>query len=89
MPLVVDVSAKVCPRCGWYGYPETKSGGSGCVLVALLFFFIVPGLIYLVWMLSSSRAVCSGCGSAELVEPGSPVGMDLLRRYHPELFANR
>lgn len=61
-------------------------GGSGCVLALLLFFFIVPGLIYLAWMVASSRAVCGSCGQGGLVDPASPVGLDLLRRYHPHLF---
>ena len=80
------VAAMVCPRCGWYGYPVKRNPGSFWVLLFLFLLFLLPGIIYAVWMLVSDYVACGSCGAKELVEPGSPVGLELLHRHHPELF---
>jgi len=81
------VDAKVCSRCGWYGYPKKESDGSWILCIVLWFLFLLPGLIYMAWMFISEKEVCGSCHSRELIAPSSPVGLELLHRHHPELFA--
>ena len=40
--------------------------------------FLVPGLIYSVWRMSSYRATCPSCGSENLVPLDSPNGKKIL-----------
>ena len=51
----------ICSQCGTVGKPKVKNKGSIAVLLLLLLFFIVPGLIYLLWMASSRVNVCRKC----------------------------
>ena len=52
-----------CPFCHKIISPQTKqASGSGCLItVILLCFFIIPGIIYLIW--DSSRKQCPECNS--------------------------
>jgi hypothetical protein len=43
--------------------------------------FIVPGLIYSFWRLSSRYDACSCCGSTALVPVDSPVGRTLAHQH--------
>lgn len=43
----------------------------------LFLLFIVPGLIYGVWRLTTKRKICPACGSVDLVPVNSPVGRKL------------
>ena len=51
-----------CPFCHKNIKPINKqSSGSGCLItVILLCFFVVPGIIYMIW--DSSRKQCPQCG---------------------------
>ena len=42
-----------CPNCGTIDHPMTITRGSFWVEVMLWLFFLVPGLIYSVWRLST------------------------------------
>jgi hypothetical protein len=45
--------------------------------------FIVPGLIYSVWRLTTTAKVCSKCKSADIVDPDTPRGKKLIAEYYP------
>ena len=62
-----------CTTCGAEGAGRTKARGSMLVEVVLWCFFLVPGLIYSVWRISSKHKVCTTCGAATLVPLKSPV----------------
>lgn len=68
----------VCSRCGHHGYTLGRTKGSAGVELLLWLCFILPGLIYSVWRLSSRRPVCTSCGSDSLVAPSSPIGQRLV-----------
>lgn len=65
---------KACKDCGSVGEPKTATRGSMGVEVILWLCFLVPGLIYSIWRLSSKHDVCAACGSENLVPLASPAG---------------
>lgn len=67
----------ICTNCGVVGTPKNRVKGSFLVEVALWFFFIVPGIIYSIWRLSSKAKVCRSCGAENMVPTDSPTGRDL------------
>jgi len=56
-----------CPNCETVGNPKVKNKGSGFVLIFLFLFFIIPGLFYLVYMLSGRIYSCKVCGQAGMI----------------------
>lgn len=62
-----------CTSCGSEGQGRTKTRGALLIEVILWLCFLVPGLIYSIWRLSSKHKVCSSCGAATLVPLSSPV----------------
>ena len=71
----VGVSGPVlyCTTCGAEGRAKTKTRGSLALEIVLWCFFLVPGLIYSIWRLSSKYKVCTTCGATTLVPLASPV----------------
>jgi hypothetical protein len=70
--------AVVCTACGVSGAPKRVTKGSFLIELALWFFFIVPGLIYSLWRLTSKHDACEKCGGVSLVPLDSPVGQRLI-----------
>lgn len=64
---------KFCTTCGHEGGTESKTRGSFLIEIILWLCFIVPGLIYSIWRVSSRHPVCASCGAATLVPPDSPM----------------
>jgi hypothetical protein len=69
----------ICARCGVQGSLKSETRGSFLIEVVLWLMFIIPGLIYSLWRLSTRRKVCGSCGSHELVPLNSPRGKQLWR----------
>lgn len=68
----------VCTTCGHYGAPKKHTKGSTLIEIVLWLFFIIPGIIYGIWRVSTRSKVCAKCGSNALVPADSPVGRRLL-----------
>ena len=51
----------MCPHCRYVGIPKRKSKGSSIVLIILFLFFLLPGIIYLIF-LSGYTYTCPQCG---------------------------
>lgn len=66
-----------CKDCGTVAEPKTAARGYFWVEVVLWLCFLVPGLIYSVWRVSSKHEVCRKCGSAQLVPLDTPKGREL------------
>jgi len=45
--------------------------------------FLIPGLIYSIWRLTTRQPACAKCGATDVVPEDSPRGAELLARYHP------
>lgn len=66
---------KHCLTCGNEATAETKTPGSLMIEVVLWLCFIVPGLIYSIWRMSSRTDVCAVCGSNQIIPTDSPAAV--------------
>ncbi len=58
-----------CELCGHIGTAKKQVRGSFGIEIILWLFFIIPGLIYSVWRLSSKEEVCAKCGHSSHLVP--------------------
>lgn len=73
----------ICPSCGTTAKPLTKYKGSLIVEIVLWLCFIVPGLIYSVWRISSKHSVCPACRQAGMIPIDTPNGKRLYDQFMP------
>lgn len=71
----------ICATCGSRGTAKSVTKGSLLIEIVLWLCFIIPGLIYSIWRLSSRHKGCRTCGATNLVPLDSPAGRDLSTRY--------
>lgn len=55
-------SRRACPVCGSTGTPIRKAKGSSGVMILLLLLWIIPGILYAIFM-SGYVFVCPKCGA--------------------------
>lgn len=83
LPIVLVVQAvrplpaRFCTRCGTEGPPVRTTRGSLLVEVAAWCLFLIPGVIYSCWRLTTRTISCRACGSSTLVPPESPVARQM------------
>lgn len=75
----------VCTSCRTVGVPVTRVKGSFFIELILWLAFIIPGLIYSIWRLSSKALVCATCGQPTIIPLQSPEGQRLARRWTGDL----
>ncbi len=68
----------VCTRCFSAGKPKRVTRGSMLVELALWLCFLVPGLIYSLWRLTTRYDGCRVCGAAEVVPANSPAAQRII-----------
>jgi len=61
-----------CANCGTVAAPKSKTRGSFLVEVFLWLLFIVPGVIYSLWRLTTRAKVCPKCGAPNMLPMDSP-----------------
>lgn len=72
------MSAKyVCTNCGYVGLPKTVTKGSFLIELVLWLFFLIPGLIYSIWRLTSRHKACPKCEASNMIPTDSPRGKEL------------
>lgn len=69
------MKTRFCRTCGEIAKPKKKTPGSFWIECLLWLFFILPGLIYSIWRLSTRHPVCRHCGSWMIIPPQSPAAM--------------
>lgn len=79
----------VCTRCGHVGSPTSVTKGSFAIEVVLWLCFIIPGLIYSLWRLSSRHEACAMCGNAEVLPRQAPLAQKFLRENIPDKLVHR
>jgi len=62
-----------CPNCGTVAKPKKVTKGSFLIEVFLWLLFIIPGVIYSLWRLTTKAEVCPKCGAPNMIP--SPVQM--------------
>jgi hypothetical protein len=68
----------VCTQCGTIGTGKTLTKGSIIIEFILWLCFIIPGLIYSIWRMTSRVKVCKVCESASLIPVDSPSGKKVI-----------
>lgn len=74
----MNVQRSVCTVCGYKGGQKRDTPGSFIVEIVLWFFFIIPGVIYTLWRLSSKRYVCPSCGNQSTIAWVTPRGTEIV-----------
>lgn len=71
----------ICLECHFIGNPIEETRGNFFVELMLWLCFIVPGLIYTIWRLTTRGKVCPVCKSGSLIPENSPRGKELLKTF--------
>jgi uncharacterized membrane protein YqaE (UPF0057 family) len=69
-----------CTNCGYVGKACVITKGSFAVELLLWLFFLLPGLIYSFWRLSSRFKGCPSCKKDNLIPANSPKAQALLNK---------
>lgn len=69
-----------CSTCGHEGPTKLKTKGSLLIEIVLWICFIVPGLVYSLWRISTRHKVCTQCGSSTLLPTQSPMAIAAKQR---------
>jgi len=64
----------ICPNCHSIIKPREVESGSGWITLLLLFFFVVPAIIYSFWRSSTRKNTCPTCGAPNPVPLSTPAG---------------
>jgi hypothetical protein len=74
---------QVCTYCGHVGDPTSQAKGSILIEIILWLCFLIPGLIYSIWRMTSKQKVCPSCGHAGMIPIDSPKGRELAKASKP------
>jgi len=74
----------VCTSCGYIGEPKTITKGNIAIEIVLWLCFLIPGLVYSIWRLSSRYDGCPTCAQGTLIPVTSPMAQRFLRENLPE-----
>jgi len=79
----IKIIEYICANCGYKGRPKTLTKGSFSIEIVLWLFFIIPGLIYSLWRLTSRYKACPKCKMTNMVPISTPRGQKLLKEFYP------
>ena len=71
----------ICADCGTVGQPKSVTRGSFLIEIVLWLCFLVPGLIYSLWRLTTRRKACRACGGTTLLPLDTPGGKAAAARF--------
>lgn len=74
-------SSGICSNCGYAGSAKKVTKGNILIELFLWLCFLLPGLIYSIWRLSSRHEACPKCGAQNLVPLESPRGKKLQQEF--------
>ena len=74
-------NACICPNCGSIGKPKNVTRGSIFIEIVLWLAFLIPGLIYSIWRLTTRHKACQKCLASNPIPLDSPRGRKLLEEY--------
>jgi hypothetical protein len=62
-----------CKKCGNVGPTKAIMKGSFAIELVLWLFFLLPGLVYSIWRLTTKGRGCSVCGSDDVIPANAPL----------------
>ncbi|WP_291986606.1 hypothetical protein [Candidatus Accumulibacter sp. ACC007] len=74
----------VCRNCGHVGETKTVTKGHFALEVVLWLCFLVPGIIYSIWRLTTRYQACPVCGNANLLPMNGPMAQKFLIENLPD-----
>lgn len=69
---------QICATCGHVGRPVYVKRGTVLISIVLWLTFIIPGIIYSLWRLTSGYRKCEACGSTSLLPLNTQAGRKLV-----------
>lgn len=80
VPTAPVMRDKICTRCGYVGKPYRSEPGVVEILLVflLLFFFLIPGIIYIV-VLARGQRLCPKCKTAAMIPTDTPLAQKLVK----------
>jgi len=72
--------SSICTACGKVGNPITHTKGSIFIELVLWLCFLIPGILYSLWRMTTKEKVCRYCRKASLIPINSPQGQQILAR---------
>jgi len=78
LPDSAQPGARVCVNCGYVGRPKNFTKGNIGTEILLWLFFLLPGLLYSLWRISSRYFGCPNCGAPNMIPPDSPTAKRIL-----------
>ena len=72
----------ICATCGSVGKLKTVIRGHFVLELLLWLFFLLPGVIYTVWRLSTTYSVCKICLSPYVIPVDTPRGKEFLETFN-------
>lgn len=73
----------ICHVCGYVGRPKSHTRGSLLLEILLWLIFLIPGIIYSLWRLSTRQKVCPKCLTPNMIPEDTPKGQELLKKAAP------
>ena len=70
-----------CESCGYVGSAKVKNRVNGFIAIILLLFFIIPGVIYILWGLNATFNICPKCNNDKVIPTNTPKGKKLKEEY--------
>ena len=64
-----------CSTCGHEGPTKLKTKGTIWIEIVLWLCFIVPGIVYSLWRMTTKQKVCTQCGFTALLHTQSPLAI--------------
>lgn len=71
----------ICTSCGYVGDLRSVTKGSFLIELVLWLFFLIPGLIYTLWRLTSKHYACPKCGNQTMIPIDTPRGVELVKSW--------
>lgn len=68
----------ICTDCGYLGKPIKITKGSIFIEIILWLAFLIPGLIYSIWRLTTKYRACPKCRHESIIPADSPRGQKLI-----------
>lgn len=68
-----------CPNCGTVAKPKKVVRGWFLMEVFLWLLFILPGVLYSLWRLTTKVPTCPKCGAPNMIPTDSPKAVEALK----------
>lgn len=78
---ISETGDMICQNCGTRGTPKTITKGSLAIEILLWICFLIPGVIYSLWRMTTRQQGCPSCGQAGMIKVDTPNGKLLVKKY--------